>query len=98
MIEWALVQQIWPLILTVAAVIVWGARLEGVVGFVRREVRDARMEMKNHYATKDHVTEISGRIAAVQPQLSDLRASMDRVEKKIDALLLNKATLADKSK
>jgi len=91
MLEWALIQQIWPLIAIIIGVVIWGIRLEGQVALLKREVRDTRTELQVHYATKDSVTEISGRVAAVVPQLSDIKAGMARVEQKLDALLLKQA-------
>jgi hypothetical protein len=91
MIEWALIQQIWPLIVTIVGVVIWGIRLEGQVAILKRDARDTRSELQTHYATKDSVTEIGGRVAAVVPQLSDIKAGMARVEQKLDALLLKDA-------
>lgn len=82
----------WPAITTAALALIWFVRLEGVVQR-NNEKEDQRYGeimrlLAEHYATKIEISTLKGAIDTLSPQLADTKASVLRIENKVDAFLV----------
>jgi hypothetical protein len=78
----------WPVLLTIGSMIVWGVRLEAAVKHERSNRRGLERTVNEHYATKQELSTIGGTIAALQATAVDTKASVVRIETKVDAFLV----------
>lgn len=67
------------------ALVVWLIRLEGLT-------KRNREDMEKYYATKQEVSVVAGAIGGLSTQISDIKIGNSRIESKVDALLVAKAT------
>jgi hypothetical protein len=74
--------------LTIVSGVVWGIRLEGQV----KAEREHRMRLEEHiaqfYATKQSIAMLEGAIAIVSNQLPDMKATLARIDAKMDSFLV----------
>jgi len=81
------------------SVIVWLIRLEGrhntsetkiveAKSAADKAVNEFRAMVTEHYATKQDIAIVRGAIDSLAPQLADTKASVTRIENKMDAFLV----------
>lgn len=75
----------WPVLLFIGGVIVWGIRLEGLV-------KQHRETVQEFYATKQELAAVRGSVDGLGDQIADVKLGNQRIESKVDALLVGRAT------
>lgn len=76
--------QYWPVFVSVIGLIVWLIRLEGLT-------KQTRETMTEFYATKSEIAKVSGSVDGLSQQIADVKLGNQRIESKVDALLVAKA-------
>lgn len=74
----------------VVGMMVWGIRLEGKVFALSRRQDDAAERLSAHYATKQELAQIEGKLAALDVAVSNVGQGVDRLERKIDTFMAAK--------
>lgn len=92
------VLQYWPIIFAAIGLAVWSIRLEGLVKQNTKDLEDTRVTNDRLFATKVEfgqvqvsIATVAGAVSGLGAQLRDVQTSNQRIESKVDALLVGKA-------
>ena len=92
------VMRYWPIIFAAIGLAVWSIRLEGLVKQNEKDITEGAKTNDRLYATKVEFGEVqvsiatvAGAVSGLGAQLRDVQTSNQRIESKVDALLVSKS-------